>query len=387
MYQTLYLEITLISCLVALLLLVRSSRSRDRQSASLAYRRVVAATIVVLLLDVAWVFVEGRTGRGLVVLNYLINIIYMPQAGLVGYLWLQFVLCRLHRDDSLKRIVRLALLLPLLLMLILCALTPWTHWLFEIGADNVYRRGPLIHIQQIICYGYMVVSGIYAMYCALRAEGRERRDEALLLSSFIVLPAIGGVLNVLVYGLPVIWPLTVVSLMVVYINLQSQQISTDELTGLNNRRQFDRYLLAQTEDRRRDEQLYLLLLDIDSFKSINDTYGHPTGDRALMQTAAILKRVCSMWSCFLARYGGDEFAVVFRADGPTVLKQFQTDIAAGFDAFNTSGVAPYTLTVSIGTGIYADETGGPTALIALADQSLYEAKTAKKSDSSAVESA
>ncbi len=84
---------------------------------------------------------------------------------------------------------------------------------------------------------------------------------------------------------------------------------TDELTGLANRRGF--MILAEQQRKlvRRGHSMVLLYMDLNDFKSINDTLGHNAGDEALVETAAIL-RTCVRESDILARMGGDEFAAL-----------------------------------------------------------------------------
>ena len=92
-------------------------------------------------------------------------------------------------------------------------------------------------------------------------------------------------------------------------------ISVDDLTHLNNRGQINRYLeqLRYSED----SKVYIMMLDINRFKGINDTYGHAEGDRALIIASEVLRRTCEQIKSqvFLGRYGGDEFTIVLQNPG------------------------------------------------------------------------
>ena len=86
--------------------------------------------------------------------------------------------------------------------------------------------------------------------------------------------------------------------------------ATDELTGLKNRRSFQEELAANINDSTITAQpLSLMLLDIDHFKEVNDTFGHLTGDRVLQKLAQRLKTACGEGNT-AARYGGEEFALI-----------------------------------------------------------------------------
>lgn len=97
-----------------------------------------------------------------------------------------------------------------------------------------------------------------------------------------------------------------------YFDMLSQRAMIDGLTGLWNRTQFDQRLLEEVAaSKRYDRPLSLILLDLDHFKSLNDTHGHPFGDEALQAVGELLQsatRTCD-WPC---RYGGEEFAVILR---------------------------------------------------------------------------
>jgi diguanylate cyclase (GGDEF)-like protein len=147
--------------------------------------------------------------------------------------------------------------------------------------------------------------------------------------------------------------------------------TTDDLTGLANRRSFRLQLEREIGFARRYRApLTLLLLDLDNFKAINDTYGHARGDRALIAVAgAICERLRA--SDFAARIGGDEFAILLpqtsHEHAQTVADQLAEQIAAA--AFPS-----LTITAAVGIASLHDD---PTAdLLAEADRLLYDAKRA-----------
>jgi len=116
----------------------------------------------------------------------------------------------------------------------------------------------------------------------------------------------------------------------------------------------------------------LLLIDVDHFKHINDTYGHAMGDDVLIQLAQLIQ-FNTRATDFVARYGGEEFAVVLPysegEQGPYVVAQ---NICAGIAAATFDGVGK--VTVSIGVGLVYASDPDAAALIERADQQLYKAK-------------
>ena len=152
----------------------------------------------------------------------------------------------------------------------------------------------------------------------------------------------------------------------------------DDLTGLLNRRGF--LTVAQqtlTLAPRLEGPLLLMFADLDGMKGINDTLGHREGDRALVDTAKILRKT-HRDSDIIARLGGDEFTVLAmgnsRRDTTVLAARLQDQV----DAHNAMGHRPYRLSISVGIVPYDAESRQPLdELIALADTAMYENKRRK----------
>jgi diguanylate cyclase (GGDEF)-like protein len=151
--------------------------------------------------------------------------------------------------------------------------------------------------------------------------------------------------------------------------------STDALTGLPNRRYFDEFCGLLARRRRADDAVGVLMVDIDKFKVLNDTYGHATGDEVLRAVAgAIVSAVRE--DDVPARFGGEEFVVLLRNPGMDVAFEVGERVRAAvseldLEAFGVPGVS-----VSVGVAVsnHADQPIGD--LVELADQALYRAKRA-----------
>jgi len=152
-----------------------------------------------------------------------------------------------------------------------------------------------------------------------------------------------------------------------------QLCRTDALTGLANRREFDEALKRLFKEAERSHQpLALVIMDIDNFKSINDSYGHDVGDAALQGLADILRKI-SRDTDFVARFGGDEFAIIL----PNTEAQDAEEICARFHQSISKFTCERAMTISIGISdrTQCSPIEYPLAL-KRADRALYTAKQA-----------
>jgi diguanylate cyclase (GGDEF)-like protein len=153
----------------------------------------------------------------------------------------------------------------------------------------------------------------------------------------------------------------------------------DGLTGAMNRKHFDDRLLAELSHADRTGiDVSLVLFDVDHFKRINDTFGHPAGDEVLKRLASLLTRTLRLQD-ILARYGGEEFAIIARGISPSSAlalgERVRNLVATTPFQCDTAPFVPVTVSVGIASVSECAE-GNVTELIALADARLYAAKAA-----------
>jgi diguanylate cyclase len=156
-----------------------------------------------------------------------------------------------------------------------------------------------------------------------------------------------------------------------------REATTDGLTGIANRRYFDMTLQTMSGDAMNSgEDLSLLLIDIDHFKMVNDTWGHATGDAVIQLVAATLAQNVKGQDC-AARYGGEEFAVILPATSIEaavhVAENIRTALARKLFAPRDVEETVCAVTVSVGAACY-DPGESLAQLIQRADAALYQAK-------------
>lgn len=159
---------------------------------------------------------------------------------------------------------------------------------------------------------------------------------------------------------------------------------TDDLTRLNNRRGF----MALAEQhlriaRRQGKDSVVMYVDMDDFKQVNDTYGHATGDRALMAVSRLLKstvRDCDV----VARMGGDEFTILALDADVMGARAIQKRLDERLALFNASGELPMALSLTVGhTRVRSTDTASLCELLARADQLLYARKRRRQTTKAA----
>ena len=148
----------------------------------------------------------------------------------------------------------------------------------------------------------------------------------------------------------------------------NQKIYIDSVSGLYNRRYYDEQLSELCSAQA------LVMLDVDSFKMINDSYGHQTGDAALHMIAQAVKS-CVRSSDAVVRYGGDEFVIVLWGIPKNIFERKLAEIQKKVKELRMDDMDGLSFSVSIG-GIYGK--GKTAELLAKADKNMYRAKRTKE---------
>lgn len=179
------------------------------------------------------------------------------------------------------------------------------------------------------------------------------------------------IVSIIIYYVMVYWFKT----KELYLKLRFES-TKDYLTGLNNVREFDLKLnQAMSDTLENDRQLSLLMLDIDNFKKVNDTYGHNTGDLILKQLSEILISSCRSFD-FISRKGGEEFCVILLDSNYEqafeIAEKIRKNVHDNF--FITDNNERINITVSIGVSSYPNKLNNISDLMEIADKALYNAK-------------
>ncbi len=367
----LYAEVCAACILFLLLISIKVKKSVFLQTQKQLFLAVTISNMLLFALDAFWIFVDGDFLPVSTIGNWLLNGAYYVLSGLVGYIWFCYSEIIQQSRFAQNKWYRTAAFLPALALIVMTILSYKNHLLFYIDTDNTYHRGAAYSVQVILAYGYVIFTAVKAFVISLKTDDYSRKMELRALSSFVIPSIVAGAVQVALPRYPILCIGTTVGILYVYLTLQEQQISVDALTQLNNRNRLFQYLSAKLKRVPESKTLYLLMLDVNKFKSINDKYGHLEGDRALRLVSDCLKKACNQRNFFIARYGGDEFAVICELDADRSVQRVCDGIHAALSELDV----PYSLSVSIGYARYTQSIKTQQDLISLADAELYKVKT------------
>lgn len=378
--MSLYYFQTNIICILILLIINFSLRSRKNTMPArrIAFSKLLLAVGVVCVSDIfAWYY-NGQDLHEARAILQVSNIVYDAAITWTGYAWLNYVELRIRSLDYDYGKGRFLRLLPLLIMLVMLVTNPLTDLMFTIDENNVYARGDGIFFHWIISWFYLLCATAEVIAAIKRAKSRAEKEQFIPMLWFIVPPAIAAVLQMFVYGITSTQCGMTLAALIIATNYMVDEVSTDTLTGLNNRRALENTVIELLQ--KTNSRLTVLMCDIDKFKSINDTLGHTAGDLVLKRMAEVLKSVCNEQSgnLFLCRYGGDEFVICGTDMKESEITELISAIQNKIEAVNTGFSSENKFSISVGqaTGIclsYEDV----EALISMADAMMYENKQAK----------
>lgn len=334
------------------------------------FRLLVAVTAITVVLDVSMYLVDGLSGADWLVMNKVITLLYYICNPLVSYIWSIYAYVLVNHGSRPLHRAALFLAIPVAVVAVLSFLSLNRDILFYIDAANRYHRGRYFLVMAALSYIYLVITLIFIIRYRRYLHSRE----LMPLIFFIVPPTIGGIIQTLFFGTSVLWMCVSFSILVIFTNLQNITLSTDHLTGLFNRRQLDAFLSHINLSPQQDRQIAGMMIDLNKMKMINDRFGHLAGDQALEQSAAILRRSFRK-DDFIARYGGDEFAVIITVSGAGDLTRAVERLEKNLAVFNTSGTSPFELSFSIGYDLFdAERDQNADGFIKHLDSLMYSAK-------------
>lgn len=325
--------------------------------------------------DIAWVLGEyGYMPYYIRCVNGIVCFLSIFLITVLAFMTFIYTEIRLKTSFTKKRELWIISALPLIFSLVMCISSYYTGWIYYITPDNRYERGPHYCWQIAVVFFYFGVAVFRALYCGSKERLPMRRHATFSLAFSIIVSVIIGSLQIFIRGTPLIGIAIVSAFFITFINFQQAQIFSDALTDLNNRRRANQYLETKFNSSMTEWPLYLFMFDIDSFKEINDTYGHIEGDKVLRIVAQALRMTSQKYGAFVARFGGDEFLLVGESPHVSNPDELVNHFNKALETEVTARRLPYNITLSIGYAKTDGEEIDAIELIKNADNMLYKNK-------------
>ncbi len=335
---------------------------------------ILLTNALILIIDCISIFLYDIPGQLVFVSQSLLTTVFYMLNPLPSFFWILYVYVFIfHEHKQLKKLAWGASILVIVNALLSIS-SIWTGSLFIIGPGNSYERGSLFFLVPIFAFIYTII-GFFVIIIE-RKKINPKDFFPLLL--FAVPPAVGGLLQSLIYGLVVLWPSLTISLLIIYVFIQSKTINTDFLTGLNNDRAFYNYLSDWKKWKKDDKSIVGFMMDMDNFKDINDRLGHHVGDQALKEMSHILKDSFRR-NDFIARLGGDEFVAIIEVSNPSEINAIKDRLLEAIDTFNKTNPEQYHLSISYGLDTFnPKKQDSLKVFFNKLDKLMYEHKISKK---------
>jgi diguanylate cyclase (GGDEF)-like protein len=358
--------------LVALLSSSRIRRSNNETFEMNLFTKITFLTLVACFVDVFAFVVDGKTGFWFRIINIAANTFCFVANPIFIASWCLYEDLKLyHSRKRVKKIYTYAFI-PAVVMAFIAVVNIFVPIIFTIDQNNVYSRLPFSYVYYLVDFGYVVFS-IYILRKYEKQYGKVRFFPLYLMVGPIFL---GCFLQAVFYGISLIWVSLAVGLTAMYMALQNEFSYLDKLTGLYNRAYLD-YIL---ENAVKDKKVNLggIMIDVDYFKNINDSFGHSVGDEALIDVARVLT-FAKPDKGIAIRFAGDEFMILIRGTSEKELDRIAGNIREETNIFNEAEQRQYKLSLSVGYAIMDAEKGTVDQFLKSMDDNMYQEKEGKHS--------
>ena len=376
-YLIAYLEILGLCFIICAIFLVKVSRDMGSEREVRTFKWMLRIFMIMLVID-SFTQMHYKEAIRLPIpfLSFLYSC-YMLMLGLLAIIWLYYAEQRIDRPISHSRRFWIAMIAPFIVYGVICFASIKTRWMYDFDSNGIYMRGPLFVLQNVFAYFYFMFSGLHALILGIRERVGTRRSMLFQLASFLIAPMLAGSLQLVVGGYPFVAAGICLATVFIFVNIQSDLVSVDSLTGLNNRRRSELFFEDLRQYASSQTPFYLFMMDLDRFKLINDSFGHLEGDRALQIVAEALRRLDGEYHGFSARYGGDEFLTIIRGEDINRPEEFAEKLSFYLKLLCRERESQYQLSASVGWASCTDPGTPLSDLIADADNMLYRNKEIK----------
>lgn len=358
-----------------MIILLVSNRTRAR-SVFFDERLFVLMTFLTMMqciVEMVTFVIDGKLFPGARILSIVLNAYLFAANIFFAYTWTVYVDYKLFEDIGRLKKIYPYVGIPAFAVIVLSVVNFFTEIFFTVSEGNVYSRSSIVYIPYLVTYGYLA----YSVVLVYLSRKKTKRYMFLPVAIFLLPILVGSICQFLFYGLSLVWVSVAAGMVSLYINIQNEVSYVDYLTGLYNRQYLDRYLNSIVQKQSEGKLLGGIMLDVDKFKSINDTFGHAVGDAALREAGELLHGAAEEGD-FAARYAGDEFVIIKTVSARSEIFQMMDKIQSRTEALALTGERPYKLSFSMGWSIYRVGDDTVDSFLKRMDERMYKRKRKKK---------
>ena len=370
-----YLEINIICIIILLAIFDKFKDESLNNSSDKYYEKTLLATISFSLFALISGIFNGTNYNFSQIILIISHSLYLFSESLIGYFYTNYILKRINLQE--KREYKFILYIPLILSIFFLIINLTKKILFTINIDNLYSPGKYLYLYNLInaVYVLIIITNLISYYF----YNKNSKNEIKSLILFTLLPVVSAGIQNYNYGIILGQVGFTLSELLIYFNNQKKEANYDELTGVYNRRAFNK---RANKIYYSNKSMFLMLMDADDFKIINDKYGHLEGDKALIQIANILNSAINNIhkNYSLARYGGDEFVIVGNIQNKDEVAQLINQIEEEEKKYNKETNNKYNIKLSIGYALQNDNHTSVEDLIKEADALMYAKKRKRKNN-------
>lgn len=262
---------------------------------------------------------------------------------LCAFSWFAFL--KEHFGVELGAIQRKSMSFAAIFLPLMLAVNLFYPFVFTVDENGIYTRQFGYWIYILVNYS-IILNSLTLYYRNYRDDGSIRFFPIWL---YIVPIVVATVIQSMFYGVSLMAPSFAIAIAGAFNSLQNERVFRDNLTGLFNRSFLDYVLFLYSQKGRRASGIMISLCD---FEKINENFGHDEGDRALCETAEILRSSVGNWGSIL-RYSGDEFIIMVDSQMDNNIANCVEKLRMNFEKFNRDESHLYTLTAAIGVKKHA----------------------------------
>lgn len=355
--------------LMLLVAMLISSKIRRADAGHIEYKIFSAITILTMIacvVDFLVFYSDGKSGIFFRIINMIGNTYCFMANPIFIASWCLYEDIKLyHSRTRIKKIYTYAFI-PAVLLGLIALINNVFPIIYTIDSNNVYHRLPFSYIFYVVDLGYVIFS-IYILKKYEERYGKVRFFPLYLMVGPILL---GCVLQSIFYGISLIWVSLSVGLTAIYMSLQNEFSYLDKLTGLYNRAYLDYQLDMISHEKK---TVGGIMIDVDYFKSINDTFGHHIGDEALIDVARVII-FAKPDKAIATRFAGDEFIILVPETSEKEMKNILKSLHDEVDLFNETEGRQYRLSLSMGYSIFHQDKETLDDFLKHMDDNMYEEK-------------